>query len=260
VSGAENSGLRDALSRLGLWLGVSLPRQNDPPRLAGRSAAAPPVGQVHFGDLYRLVPVSLHFGFDRGTPIDRYYIEGFLARHRADISGRVLEVGDDAYSRRFGGIRVAHQDILHVHRGNPQATLIGDISDPGILPAATFDCMIITQTLHLIYDMRSAVQNMHHALKPDGVLLLTVPGISQIERGEWGKSWYWSLSPVSAQRLFGDVFGADAVDVESYGNVFAATAFLQGIALEEVDAADLDVADAAYPVTIAVRARKTKNA
>ena len=35
-------------------------------------------------------------GRDRGTPIDRHYIERFLDEHRADIRGRVLEVRDAA--------------------------------------------------------------------------------------------------------------------------------------------------------------------
>lgn len=221
-----------------------------------RSSATPPLGQVQFGDLYRLAPISSSFGFDRGTPIDRYYIEGFLARHCADIHGRVLEIGDDAYCKRFGGARILRQDVLHVHSGNPRATIVGDMAEPGVLPDEAFDCMVVTQTLQLVYDVRAAVQNMYRALRPNGILLVTTPGISQIERGEWGKSWYWSFTSESAQRLFGGVFGPDCVDLHVYGNVLAATAFLQGIALEEVQTADLDVPDAAYPITIAVRARK----
>jgi SAM-dependent methyltransferase len=225
-----------------------------------QSAIVPPFGQIEFGDLHRVVPISAAFGFDRGTPIDRYYIEQFLARHAVDISGRVLEVGDDTYSRRFGGARVTQQDVLHVHGGNRGVTLVGDITEPGVLPNSAFDCMVLTQTLHLIYDMRAAVEKIFDALKPSGILLLTVPGISQIDRGEWRESWYWSLTTASARRLFAEVLGADAVDVESFGNVFAATAFLQGIALEEVDKTDLDFQDAAYPVTITVRARKAHDA
>ena len=62
----------------------------------------PPVGWVNFGRLSSTIPISRNFGLDRGTAIDRYYIEKFLAEHAADITGHVLEVGDDAYSRRFG--------------------------------------------------------------------------------------------------------------------------------------------------------------
>ncbi|MDP2620682.1 MAG: glycosyltransferase [Hyphomicrobiales bacterium] len=213
-------------------------------------------GSVRFGDLDRLQPISHDFGFARGTPIDRYFIEDFLARHQSDIRGRVLEIGDDGYTRRFGGNRVEQSDILHVNEGHPNATITGDLASPGVLPADGFDCLIVTQTLHLIYDMSSAVRQMYRALKPGGVALVTMPGITPIDRGEWKESWYWSLTARSARRLFCQAFADEAVSVQSYGNVFAATAFLHGIALEEVDRKKLDYCDDAYPVIVAVRARR----
>ena len=88
------------------------------------------------------------------------------------------------------------------------------------------------------------------------VVLVTAPGISQIDRGEWGKTWFWSFTPAAMERLFGDVFGADALMIRRYGNVFAATMFLQGLAVDELDASDLDPIDRAYPVIVSVRARK----
>lgn len=221
-----------------------------------RYRGALPFGRFNFGDFGRTQPVSGQFGFDRGKPIDRYYIEAFLARQGADIRGRTLEIGDDSYTRQFGGSRVLQADVLHVNADNPQATIVGDLSVPDTLPEAAFDCLVLTQTLHLIYDMRAAVAEMHKALKPGGVVLLTVPGISQVDRGEWGSTWYWALTPAAATRLFTDVFGPENVEVESHGNVYAATAFLQGLAFEEVDRGKLDIADPAYPVVVTVRAQK----
>jgi SAM-dependent methyltransferase len=209
------------------------------------------------GDLDRVRPISRDFGFDRGTPIDRYYIERFLAENAADIRGRALEVGDATYCQRFGS-GVTHQDVLHVLAGNPQATIVGDLTRPGVLPENAFDCMVLTQTLHLIYDLRAAVDAIYRALKPGGVLLLTVPGISQIDRGAWRENWCWSLTVPSAARLFGDRFGAAHVNVAAHGNVYAATCFLHGLALEEVDRAKLDSHDPSYPVTITVRARRVE--
>ena len=220
---------------------------------------APSLGRVKFGDLERSAPIDDNFGYGRGTPVDRYYIAEFLRRYAEDISGRVLEVGDDELSRRFGGDRITHQDILHVRPGNPRATIVGDLAAPDVLPPATFDCLILTQTLHLIYDMASAVREMHRALKPNGVVLLTVPGISRIDRGEWRESWYWSLTEYSARRMFAEIFGAEQVNVEVYGNVFAAIAFLHGVALEEVPPAKLNITDPAFPVIIAVRAQKASD-
>jgi SAM-dependent methyltransferase len=231
-----------------------------PARLGERILPAadrrPPVGRVRFGDLRRVTPISPDFGFDRGLPVDRYYVEKFLARHASEIAGRVLEIGDDAYTRRFGRERVRRADVLHVHAGNPRATFIGDLTDPSVLPEDTFDCIILTQTLHLIYDVRLAVDRLRRALAPGGVVLVTAPGISAIDRGEWGRTWYWSFTAVSIGRLFGEAFGGDAVMLEEYGNVLSATAFLQGLAVEELTREDLEPLDQAYPVILGVRARK----
>jgi glycosyltransferase involved in cell wall biosynthesis len=223
-----------------------------------RPGKAPAIGSVRLGDLHRVKPISDSFGFDRGLPVDRYYIERFLARHASEIVGRVLEVGDDAYTKRFGGSRVSRSDVLHVHAGNPRATFVGDVTDPSVLPSHTFNCIVFTQTLQLVYDVRGAIAQLHRALAPGGVVLATAPGISQIDRGEWGKTWFWSFTPAALERLFAEVFGADAILIKTYGNVFAATTFLQGLAVEELDTRDLDATDKAYPVVVCIRARKAR--
>jgi len=212
--------------------------------------------RIDFGDLGDVEPKSRSFGYDRGTPIDRYYIEAFLDRYRADVKGRVLEVGDDSYTARFGDGRTTQHDVLHIHQNNPVATIIGDLSVAGVLPGGAFDCMVLTQVLHLIYDMPAAVREIHRGLKDGGVALVTVPSITQIAEDEWGENWFWAVAPHGARRLFDEVFGADAVEVEAHGNVFAATCFLQGLALEEVSRRKLDIADPAYPLTVTIRARK----
>ena len=223
-------------------------------RLVGRRPL-PPLGRVRFGDFDRTSPISPDFGFERGTPVDRYYVEAFLAAYSGDIRGRALEVGDAFYCRQFG-TGIVRQDVLHVSGDNPGATIVGDLSVSGVLPEGAFDCLVVTQTLHLIYDMHAAVAEMHRALKPGGVLLLTSPGISQVDRGKWGSTWFWSMTRPAAERMFADVFGAANVAVEARGNVYAAVCFLEGLALEEVDASKLEVLDASYPVIVAVRARK----
>ena len=201
-----------------------------------------------------MTPLCPDFGYSRGTPIDRHYIETFLERHSPDICGRVLEIGDDSYSRRFGGDRVSRQDVLHVHAGHPRATIVGDLGDPGVLPQQAFDCIILTQTLHLVFDMAAAVEQIHRALRPGGVALITVPGISPIDRGEWKASWYWSLTDLALARLLSGPFSRNNVTISTNGNLYAATAFLHGAAVEEVEIAKLGHFDRSYPVTVAARA------
>jgi len=227
-------------------------------RLCGRPEWFP-LGSVRFGDL-RLTPFSRCWGLDRGTPVDRYYIERFLAENAADIQGRVLEIGDNVYTLRFGGARVRQSDILHVDASNPRATFVGDLTRLDVLPESVFDCIVLTQTLHLVFDMRAGIATLHRALKPGGVLLLTTPGISQLDPGEWGPTWYWSLTGPAVRRLLEERFSPDTLALETHGNVFAATAFLYGIAAEELNKRDLDVDDALYPLTVAARAVKTNAA
>lgn len=216
----------------------------------------PPVGSVRFGDLRRLEPISPDFGYSRGGPVDRYYIEKFLAGNANDIKERVLEVGENIYTKQFGGDRVKRSDVVHVEEGNPQATIIADITRADHIESNSFDCIICTQTLHLIYDMRAAVQTLYRILKPGGIALVTVPGISQIEGGNWRDYWCWSLTVHSTRRLFEEAFPAANVEVENYGNVLAATAFLQGIGAPELRHEELDYTDPLYQVIITVRATK----
>ena len=213
-------------------------------------------GAVDMGDFARNRPVGRNFGLDRGTPIDRWYIERFLARHAGDISGRVLEVGDPSYSRRFGS-GITRQDVFD-RPGGPVATLTGDLTAPGTLPEAAFDCLVITQVLQLLYDMPAAIAEMHRSLAPGGVLLLTVPGVTAIDPAEWDGAWYWSLTAQSAERLLGAAFGPDSLRISVHGNAYGATCFLQGLAVEEIDTALLEDDDPAYPMVVCVRAQRAR--
>jgi glycosyltransferase involved in cell wall biosynthesis/SAM-dependent methyltransferase len=214
------------------------------------------VGGESFGSLRRVVPLSRTFGFDRGQPIDRYYIDQFLQRHRSDVSGHVLEIGESTYTRRFGGEQATTIDVLHVEAGNPEATIIDDLAVGSRLQSNTVDCILLIQTLHLIFDVAAAIRTVERILKPGGVVLATFPGLSQVSRDEWRDCWYWGFTRFSAERLFGDVFRVPP-EVETMGNVLAASAFLYGLASSELTRAELDYVDESYETLIAVRAVKS---
>ena len=148
---------------------------------------------IWFGSMRRVTPISRAFGLDRGRPVDRYYIEAFIKRHRHDIRGRVLEAGGLVnYTRQFGGDSVTQADILYPLDGHPDATILGDLATGEGIPSGAFDCLILTQVYPCIYDVRAAVANSFRALKDGGVLLATLPGISQICRydmEQWGDYW-----------------------------------------------------------------------
>lgn len=210
-----------------------------------------------FGDLRRLAPISRQFGYERGRPIDRYYIERFLDSRKADIRGRVLEVGDNTYTMRYGGDRVTASDVLNVHDAGGATTIVSDLTTMAGIADSTFDCLIVTQTLHLVFDVEAAIRSMHRILRPGGVLLLTVPGtIAQLEQGQWRHCWFWGFGPLAMQRLFTGIFPPPNVELDSHGNVLVATAFLQGLAAEELKTSELEHRDPLYPLLLTVRAIK----
>ncbi len=218
---------------------------------------------ARLGTPKRLLPVSRVFGEDRGTAIDRYYIEDFLRRHSGvteyapgTIRGVVLEIGEDTYSRRFGSA-VDRVDILDASTTNSKGTIVGDLADGANLPSDTYDCVVCLQTLLVIYDIKAAIRTIHRILKPGGTALITVPGISQICRPDidaWGD--YWRFTSLSARRLFEEVFEPANVTVDTYGNVLTASSFLYGLSLEDMSKRELELHDPDFQVTIGIKAVK----
>ena len=226
-------------------------------RRLSRLAVWPPVGWVRFGQLRRTEPFTRDFGNSRGLEIDRYYIEKFISEHAVDIHGHVLEIKHNTYTLKYGGDRVTKSDVLHKVEGNPDATIVADLSNADHLPSNTFDTIIFTQTLQFIYDIQSTVATLHRLLKPGGILLATVSGMAQISREDfeqWGE--YWRFTSLSARLLFEEVFPKENVTVRSYGNVLTAVSFLEGLATEDLKKKELDATDSNYELIISVRAVK----
>jgi SAM-dependent methyltransferase len=152
---------------------------------------------------------------------------------------------------------VERSDVLHVHSGVEQATIIADLTRGDDLPSESFDCIICTQTLQFVYDVRAALKTLHRILRPGGVLLATCTGISQISRYDmdrWGE--YWRFTTLSARRLFAEFWPPEAMDVQAHGNVLLAVAYLHGLTIDEVSANDREWQDEDYQLLITVRVVK----
>lgn len=214
----------------------------------------PPVGFVRFGSLRRRKPFDRNYGYGRGRPIDRYYIERFLARHAEDIRGSVLEIGDATYTRMFGGSAVTSVDVLDVSPDNPEATIVADLATATDIPSNRFDCVILVETLQLIFDVQAALRTLDRVLKPGGVLIATFPGISQYTRKDaaaW--TYYWGFTSQSARRLFEEAFPDAVIEIRTFGNVLASSAFLFGLCDRDLRRPELDYVDPDYELEIITR-------
>ncbi|HEX4887932.1 MAG TPA: methyltransferase domain-containing protein [Luteibaculaceae bacterium] len=212
--------------------------------------------KVEWHKLRSLQPISEQFGLERGTPIDRYYIESFLHQQKQHVKGVALEIAESVYTKEFNS-GVTAFEVLHIDPNHAQATLVGDLSKPLLLPEDRIDCFICTQTLNFIFDVQQAVIGIHRMLRPGGTALVTVAGLTQISRYDmdrWGDFWRFTNKGIG--QIFENTFGKDQIEVFTFGNVLSATALLQGISVEELQPEELNYNDPNYQVVIAIKATK----
>jgi SAM-dependent methyltransferase len=214
-----------------------------------------PSRSVRWGTLRRTTPFSSCYGWDRGTPIDRFYIERFLQREAAAIRGDVMEVRDAAYARRFGGERVTRTHVVDIDEGNRKATLIADLTRPGALPDEAYDAIVMTQTLHITTDDRQGFRTLWAALRPGGTILFSGPFVGRIDH-ESPEHDHWRYTPNGLRRTLAEVLPGADVHVEGHGNVLAGASYLLGLAAEELSAAELEVSDPAFPIVVCARITK----
>jgi SAM-dependent methyltransferase len=213
-----------------------------------------PGASVRWGNLPKAAPLSTQSALDRGLPIDRYYIGEFLRERAADVRGDVMEMSRSSYTRTYGGDRVVTSTVVDIDPTNEQATLRCDLCEPRSLPREQFDCIVFTQTLHLLVDLDAALDNLWGALRPGGVLLLTVPALSCCTPIE---ADYWRFTPLGLEALLTRTLPAEAhIATNGRGNSFAAAAQIVAASVEDVGVRDLQDRDPAYPVVVEARVVK----
>lgn len=197
-------------------------------------------------------PLSDNHGFERGTPLDRRYIETFLACREDVFHGAVLEVGDDRYSRRFGA--PSHTTVVDVDRTNPDATLLADLCAHASLPAQTYDCIVLVETLHLLSAPAACIANCQQALVSGGSLLVTVPALKRLSPTR-PDSDYWRFTPAGLELVLKQAWHGPFT-VESFGNLRVCLGFLCGQVVEDLDDDDFARNDPRFPLTVAAHARQ----
>jgi SAM-dependent methyltransferase len=210
---------------------------------------------ARWGNLRRFEPFSSYYGFERGTPIDRFYIESFLAERSGDIRGSVLEVGNARYARAFRGASPKEVEIVDNDPTNPEATIVADLSERDSLPSARFDCFILTQTLQLVEDLDAALKNAWQSLASKGVLLITMPGITRADAERLSVD-RWRVTPSGLDTALARTCWGAAREVVGYGNLISAVAFLMGLAAEELEESELAATDPHFLVSVCARVER----
>ena len=201
---------------------------------------------VRWGSFRRLTPIGRWWGASRGQPVDRYYIDAFIGSNGERVTGAVLEVKEDLYASRFGHA-LTSVDILDIDPGNPQATVIADLGVPGALATAAYDCIIVTQTLQFVERLDIALASLWDALRPGGRLLISLPCVSRLEPS-LAEVECWRVLPAGLRRGLERCCPGAQVVVEGRGNQLAATAFLAGLATEDLRPDELDRDDPLCPL------------
>lgn len=204
--------------------------------------------------------LSNDFGFSRGTPIDRFYLEKFLLNNKEFIKGECLEFGSDFYLKKFNS-KISSFNVFTsiIDKNSNKNTIKGDLSIIENLPFEKYDCIICTNVLNFIYDIDSAVKGLHKMLKKNGVCLITLAGfsthISRYDMDRWGD--YWRLSKLSSIKIF-EKNNFKIEEIETYGNVYLATAQMKGHCVEDIDPELLNEVHNDYQIIITLRITKQK--
>jgi len=204
-----------------------------------------------WGNLRRVVPFSREFGFERGTPVDRFYLHRFLGANRSILTGRVLEVQVPSYTRTYGQrVEASHTVDINPAFG---ATYTCDLADAPQIPSDGYDCFLAPNTLQHVADLSAVLRTMLRVIKPGGYVLASAPTlVPLIPDGDD----FWRLSPAGWRRTLAREWAGADVSVEGHGNCLAAIAAMHGLALEELTDDELSAHDPRYPVLVTIKCRK----
>jgi SAM-dependent methyltransferase len=209
----------------------------------------PDVGALKWGDLRRTQPLCQFFGFTRGTPIDRYYLNRFVESIRDEVRGITLEIGGEKQNRDLFGFKCATEYRVLDLPGLSD-DVAGDVSRRDTFAENTFDSIVIFNVLEHCERPQQVVDNIHRWLQPGGKAFVLVPTAQKLHPAPGD---YWRPLPQGLQSLF-RAFSKH--ETRTYGNIATVIASFHGIAAEELTGEELDFNHPDYPVVSCIIAEK----
>ena len=198
-------------------------------------------------------PYSEIYAHDRGTEIARYYIEKFIDENKSIIQGNCLEFQEPTYLLKYSNLPQTKINVIHIDEKNHVASIVADLTKPNNISSNTFDCIICTHVLHLIYDKVKFISELERILKPGGYLILAVPSISMCDQS-WGE--LWRFTELGLFTLLKEVFDKELIKVKGYGNSLVASGEIRGLASEEFTLQELNYFDNRFCVEICALVKK----
>ena len=211
---------------------------------------SPKINTIDWGDLKRRFPLCNLFGFTRGIPIDRYYLDKFISEIRPQVTGTVLEVGGLLQNRELYQFSQATEYHTLDIAANPGVTQIGDVHDLAMFKPNSLDAVVIFNVLEHCHNPWIVVKNIYIWLKEGGKCFCMVPSAQRLHDFPGD---YWRPLPDGMQQLFQD-FRQRKLYV--YGNPMTVIASFMGISAQELSHEELNDFHPDYPVTTCMVARK----
>jgi SAM-dependent methyltransferase len=209
----------------------------------------------------RLTP--MYGGRPVGTPIVRHYWASFLERHRADVQGDALEIGEVSHLRAYGGDRLRTAAAIDVTAHSPDVTIVADLSRADHVPGERFDCFVIPFTMHILADVEAALYHAIRLLKPGGVLLVNFSCVDYqfptgLDMATGTVLWvHWCFTPLQVHNVLRRAgLGDGDYTLEIYGNLLTRIAYQLNVPAEELTKGELEHRDPGHPVLVCVRGRR----
>jgi SAM-dependent methyltransferase len=199
-----------------------------------------------------VLPYSRNFGFERGTPVGRHYVESFFRKHASSVRGRCLDFGDDRY-RSFFPLTSSYE-VINLTPGDG-VDYVCDVHDVTSMPQAAFDSIICPQVFEHLAWPEKAAESIKRLLKPGGILLLTAPFINPVH---YVPTDYRRFTPECLAMILEDA-GLVIDEISFGGNSLVGTGSLLGMVVQDFSKRELDHKDPVYPYNVLVRAHRPED-